>query len=469
MIAEHSARNTVTTAQDVPLNWIRPSSLNPRKVFDETALDELAASITEYGLLEPIVVRALSQDQRGAEHLEIIAGERRWRAAKRAGLVMVPIRNLGEISDDVALRLALVENLQRQDLDPIEEAEGFRALNRVCGLKQTEIAAAVSRTQSTIANRIRLLELPEDVQQRIRSDELSPAHGVALARWAKFPAVASALADLAVQRKLTSKDLEDKDALRWFPSYVESGPIRTLSSRTFDTTICEKCPFEARRHLDYRDVCLNPAHFEELAVAHRTAVEAAALNAQRVVEVKASGEVVTLPDLDKLQSDKWREIRSTPVAGCDELCPCRGKGLRYGRETQACFDPRRYEKLERKDTIAKNKIRRADADAKANKLTAAIDRLNAIGVREVSLIYRAILDNEWRVPSRIADALKRLEVEISDRHDLVALANVGTINLVRSAVEGILRAELLSYREGERPDSPRTDWYLGAAEASGGH
>lgn len=154
---------------------IRPSPVQPRRHFDEDALQELAESIREYGVLNPLTVRARSG------HYELVAGERRWRAAKLAGLRTVPC-NLLDVDMERAGLLALVENLQRKDLDFVEEALGIQQLIRLFGMNQEEAARRIGKSQSAVANKLRLLKLPEDVLEELRLHGLGERHGRALLR-----------------------------------------------------------------------------------------------------------------------------------------------------------------------------------------------------------------------------------------------------------------------------------------------
>ena len=149
---------------------IEPRSNQPRKVFDETALAELADSIATHGLIQPVVVR---EDSRG--FYSIVAGERRWRASKLAGLSEIPVVIL-DIDDSKAAELALVENLQREDLNPIEEAMAYEALATEYSLTQEEISQRIGRSRSAITNSLRLLGLPEDVKDLVADNEISAGH-----------------------------------------------------------------------------------------------------------------------------------------------------------------------------------------------------------------------------------------------------------------------------------------------------
>lgn len=165
------------TARDfysAPIEDVHPNKDQPRRHFDETALEELAASIRALGVLEPILVR-----KRAAGGHEIIAGERRWRAAQRAGLREVPIF-VRELSPREAFEAALVENLQREDLNPIETARAFQRLLDEYEYTQETLASRVGKDRSTVANAVRLLKLPKEVLEMVESGQLSEGHGRAI-------------------------------------------------------------------------------------------------------------------------------------------------------------------------------------------------------------------------------------------------------------------------------------------------
>lgn len=465
MTLTYSAPNTPRSTE-IPTMFIRPSTLNPRKTFDEAALRELAASITEHGLLEPIVVREWVSPNIGGSAFEIVAGERRWRAARIAGLETVPVRSLGQIDDATALRLALVENLQRQDLDPIEEAEGYAALNRVVGLTQTEIGAAVHRSQPVIANRMRLLALPEDVREKIRAGELSPSHGVALAKWARFPALARALADDAVANNVPSKELEGDVFLGrtyWLKSV---GVGEVINSREIHADGCTSCPFDAYVPGRFNAVCLNPEHYAELKAARMAEIE----SSSKATANDAGAEQSGLPRLCDLHYDSYRECqgRSTP-AGCDEACPCRGRAIGYnGQPVEICLDPKRFAKLEAAATREKNKARRADAKDLMAKLRAVIDATEDVGAAEIVILAKQAASNAvgWALISPAwRDARKRLKIEVGGGTEITSVAAIARTNgplvAVKLAVEAILMAELNSYHDaGGNPTLTR--WYLDA-------
>jgi ParB family chromosome partitioning protein len=152
---------------------IRPNTYQPRKDFDEEAIKELASSIQEKGIIQPIVVR------RGDHAYEIIAGERRWRAAQRVGITRVPVI-IKDVSGREALELALVENLQREDLNPIEEASAYEQLIEDFGLTHEDISKRIGKERSTITNQLRLLKLPEEVREALIKGEITAGHARAI-------------------------------------------------------------------------------------------------------------------------------------------------------------------------------------------------------------------------------------------------------------------------------------------------
>lgn len=158
------------SVETLPLREIEPDRNQPRKNFEDTALSELSKSILEHGVLQPIVVRPTTNGT-----YKIIAGERRWRASRLAGLVEVPVI-IKDVTDAQAMELALIENLQREDLDPVEEALGYKNLMERCNLTQEQAAEKLARSRSAVANSLRLLNLPNEVLDMLQKGELSTGH-----------------------------------------------------------------------------------------------------------------------------------------------------------------------------------------------------------------------------------------------------------------------------------------------------
>jgi ParB family chromosome partitioning protein len=199
------------TGQQIPLSKIKPNPYQPRKLFRSEDLQELVQSVKERGILQPIVVR------RKGDHWEIIAGERRFRAAQKLGLLTMPVMEV-TASDVEALELALIENLQRADLNPLEEAEGYQRLQEEFQMTQEQIAQKVGKDRATVANTLRLLKLSPDVRSLLFEGRLSAGHARVLAAL-PTPQEQRKLADRIVSQGLTVRDAE-----RWLQG--QKGPTR---------------------------------------------------------------------------------------------------------------------------------------------------------------------------------------------------------------------------------------------------
>ena len=199
--AEDYARlDQVRASKVVAIEQLHPNPNQPRRRFDEVEMETLVESIQEVGMLQPILVRRIDDDD---ESFEIVAGERRWRAAQRAQLHQVPIV-IKELDDGQSLKIALVENIQREDLNAIEEAEGYRRLMDEFSLTQEAVSLAVGRSRSHIANSVRLLGLPDSVKTVLEEGKLSAGHGRALLA-TDDP---ENLAKKALKKELTVRELE---------------------------------------------------------------------------------------------------------------------------------------------------------------------------------------------------------------------------------------------------------------------
>ena len=183
---------------DVDIDLLRPNRFQPRTTMDDTRIEELSRSIKSNGVIQPIVVRKAEQG------FEIIAGERRWRASQRAGLLKVPVV-VRDIPEDRMLAAALIENIQREDLNPIEEALAYRRLSDDGGLTQDQIADAVGKDRSTVANFMRLLKLPREVRENVGAGSLSMGHARALL------ALADESAQVRVSRDVVAKSLSVRE------------------------------------------------------------------------------------------------------------------------------------------------------------------------------------------------------------------------------------------------------------------
>lgn len=190
-----------TSAVKLKIMDIEPNRDQPRKIFDEDALAELADSIAKHGVIQPLLVRPMPDGS-----YQLVAGERRWRASRMAGLTEVPVV-IKELSDDEAMALALIENLQREDLNAIEEAQGIKSLMDTLSLTQDEAAERVGKSRPAVANALRLLKLPDSVIALVSDGKLSPGHARALLGFKDEQDIIET-ADLIIEKGLTVRDVE---------------------------------------------------------------------------------------------------------------------------------------------------------------------------------------------------------------------------------------------------------------------
>ncbi len=213
-----SAEGTATArdgTDEIPIELIDPSAVQPRVVFDDSKMAQLAQSITANGVVQPLLVR------RKGSRFELIAGERRWRAAQRAGLTKVPAVVMN-VSDDRVLELALIENIQREDLNPIEEARAYRKLIDTVGLTQETVAERVGRDRSYVTNYLRLLKLPEDIQQLLQTGRLSTGHARTLL----------GTDEVDIQRRVARKIIEQELSVRATERLIQQITERPRRAKT---------------------------------------------------------------------------------------------------------------------------------------------------------------------------------------------------------------------------------------------
>ena len=461
---------------ELPITRIHPSTFNPRKHFDTAKLQELADSIREDGLIEPIVVR---QDAGNPGDFEIVAGERRWRAHKLAGLTTIQAY-IRDVDDRHARVLTLVENLQRRDLNPVEEARGYDAL-RAEGLTTEQVADRVRRSRPAVSNAIRLLGLPEAVLARVESGELKEAHARALLRWAAFPKLCDAIAFDAMRRGLGSKDLETDSPPESY-QLERSGLIKRLGwNMSVWPKECNACPFGAFFGDGNREaICAKPEHWLELEAAEkvkteerlkrqaqaqaeaREKVKAQAVRGAKIAENGAKAAISEstedaalvakslMPRLEDLGADGFIEITSTtPLpAGCCQDCYCRVTGRLKGNVVDACIDPKNMETLRRREKLATNKAKRAELAATWDRLDAAFEA-GVLGSRSLSLILWEAVGHAQFGYSTMAD-----EVLKTGRYD--ALKPIKALDkAMRSAYGPELVANTLKLKDAVAAADPQ--------------
>lgn len=199
--------SVISADRTVPIEFVSPNPRNPRRYFDESELQDLAGSVRQHGIVQPVVVRTREKDR-----FEIIAGERRWRAAQLAGLVEIPVI-VRDVDDKTALELAIVENVQRQDLNPLEEALGYEQLIADYGYTQNDLGEVIGKSRSHVANSLRLLKLPEPVREMLAGGSLSAGHARALV---------STSDPVGLAKTITSKGLSVRDAERLAQNHIRA-------------------------------------------------------------------------------------------------------------------------------------------------------------------------------------------------------------------------------------------------------
>jgi ParB family chromosome partitioning protein len=200
LLSAEGAATATEESYEIAIDLIDPSSLQPRTLFDDAKLEELAKSISANGVVQPVLLR------RKGGRFELVAGERRWRAAQRAGLTRIPavVQN---VSDDKVLEIALIENIQREDLNPIEEARAYKKLIETLGLTQETVAERVGRDRSYVTNYLRLLKLPDDIQQLLQIGRISTGHARTLLG-AEHPDVQRRIARKVIEQDLSVRATE---------------------------------------------------------------------------------------------------------------------------------------------------------------------------------------------------------------------------------------------------------------------
>ena len=212
-----------------PIEELKPHSKQPRKTFDDGKMAELVASIKEKGVIQPLVVRQLP------DHYQIIAGERRWRAAQKAGLDRLPVV-IQDVSEDWALEIALIENIQREDLNVIEEADAYRHLMDNFDLSQEEVAKRVGKDRSTVANAVRLLRLPEKVKDDVLANRLSMGHARALLSLEDENDITEA-SDEILRKKMSVRETEK--LVKKIKAFDGARPVVTPKLKEVDPNLLE--------------------------------------------------------------------------------------------------------------------------------------------------------------------------------------------------------------------------------------
>ena len=234
-VTEEGMIEDARSLRHVPIEFLKSSANNPRKNFNKENLEELARSIKEKGLLQPLVVRAGQEPHT----YEIVAGERRWRAAQIAGIHEVPVL-IRELSDGEMLEIALIENIQRADLNPIEEASGYSQLVEQFDYTQQQLAESLGKSRSHIANMMRLLNLPDSIQQKVETGELSVGHARTLVAVDEPEALAEKMISLGLSvRQAESLIKKPKPTGSLKPSKIITAQVKMADTRALEKELQE--------------------------------------------------------------------------------------------------------------------------------------------------------------------------------------------------------------------------------------
>lgn len=224
-----TGKSPINPDRMVPIEFVAPNPKNPRRYFDETELHDLAASIRQHGIVQPVVARTVAVNR-----FEIIAGERRWRAAQLAGLIEIPLI-VRDVDDKTALEIAIVENVQRADLNPLEEALGYEQLIAEHGYTQNDLGEIIGKSRSHVANSLRLLKLPDSVRDLLAGGSLSAGHARALV---------STSDPAALARTIVSKGMSVRDAERLAQNDIKAQtdprPAAGRDAKDSDTVALER-------------------------------------------------------------------------------------------------------------------------------------------------------------------------------------------------------------------------------------
>jgi ParB family chromosome partitioning protein len=463
----------------LPVGEIAPNPYQPRTGFDPQEMLELVASVRAHGVLQPVTVRTLKPEpdaepagsnghagnnghakRSSAQTMlryHLVSGERRLRACKEANRKFVPAIIRDDLSDGAVAELALIENVQRSNLNVMEEAAAYKRLMLEFRLKEERLAKKVGKSAQTIKDLIKLLALPKEVQPLIAGKQISVSHGQLLLKLAPFERVCVQVAQYAVQHKVTATALElallpNARALKEQKLLVELG-----HKTAFDwKSECGNCPHKAYVASGYSSYCLRP---EEWQKKQDAAIEQQQQEAARVME-EARQEGKQVVEVEKLPANSYRNLSYMSIlpAGCSGACPCRGEAADPRDPTQRipiCLQPERFSELVRAEREAQEDARRQHYEVQWKE---ALEVLQAEWTtsqprKTVWLMARPLLQPSHYFPNPevwpqllqyVADALElQMPVEA-----LASLADGAETSQVLELLQGIEPNHLLLFTAG---------------------
>jgi len=375
---------------EVGICRIYPNPKNPRKNFDEIALQELAASIKQLGILQPLVVVHGDGDR-----YRLVAGERRWKAAQIAALDTVPVI-IKELTPQQEAEAMLIENLQRKDLDPIDEARGMEAMIKECGWTQEQLAEKLGCTQGHIANRLRLLELPETVQKNISQEIITPTHARALVRLSKIESGTAGIESISKdieQRGMTVKQTEEA-VDRWIkdhcnPLFKTDNYFFRDRSPSFETKSCKDCEHVIRAQYQgnlqrfcSNDKCWQKKQAEGKKIREQEEQERLAKEAARGI---INLEKIGYGNFQEIDTYDFRDIAKQECLGCQEI----KIGKWYGQEKQVCLNMKCVRSKKLKITKEKNAAARSKIREEVDQAAEFATKITVAGMQKNLLVYIA--------------------------------------------------------------------------------
>jgi ParB/RepB/Spo0J family partition protein len=372
----------------LPVTAIRPFALQTRKEFAPEDLAELAESIREHGLLEPIGVRRCHT---GGTPWELIYGERRWRASQQAGLAEIPCLCFSDLPDREAMAIHVEENERRSQLNPIERAEAFAKL-RELGMSQTELGERLDVKQSTVSRVLNLVKLPDPVKELLRAGKLSASHGEELLKWAGRPELCIFMAEQAAENGDPVRVLQEK--LPYAEVLRSRRKIRECGYNTaFDWRALQKDPAHAADFVEGRYgnwYCLDTKLFDRLQKEAKGADEAKV--AAAVAQVEHDGKELVDLRSKPYGSYKVNNWEKPDVPGCSRECPCAQYG-REGKDTpfRICTDPARLERLRTARRDAERAVKKAYLERLLDQVGAELREQAEIGSRGLAYLGQVSL------------------------------------------------------------------------------
>lgn len=354
----------------IPVDMIYPNPRNPRKNFDPEAMAELVSSVRQVGILQPVVL--VRDEDETVTRYRLVAGERRYRAAREAGMTELPAV-VRELTPEQELEVMIIENLQRRDIDPIEEAQGMKALLEEGGYTQEALAEKLGCSQGHIANRLRLLRLPEEVKENISRKIISAGHAHALLKLEKAPAMMKKAAEVMAEEKVSVAKAQEAIA----KVIADQGkPLFNDydSKPEFKTKGCEKCEYRVMGNQwgygEDKPYCIKPSCWEKKQQEVRQAREQALLDRVKKAEKKGQGVL----ELDKFDWNQYEVFMDYKTEGMDlsecESCEHKKVAKRsfWDELTEACFQPSCFKKKQMAATRERNKEAREAFKKEANQI-----------------------------------------------------------------------------------------------------